>query len=293
MRLGLISDVHGNRIALDAVVADGNAFGVDAWWVLGDLVAIGPEPVETLAAFARTSPGWHSCGATPTGTWCRVRGPAPHAAEVGRDPDVAAAFMAIEASFAWTRDELGTADLAWLGALPARQRTALRDGTRILGVHASPRSDDGAGITPAVSDRDLGALLAPADADVVCGGHTHQPTDRRLGATRAINLGSVSNPITSDLRASYVVVDDDPHGHRVRHRRVRYDHDAVVTRIRRGPAIPRRTTSRASSAATRSVIARFDPAHLPMTTEQKGAGPCRTGPSKSPRSRPRWEPSGW
>jgi predicted phosphodiesterase len=46
--LGLISDVHGNRIALEAVVADGRECGVEAWWVLGDLVAIGPDPVATL-----------------------------------------------------------------------------------------------------------------------------------------------------------------------------------------------------------------------------------------------------
>jgi predicted phosphodiesterase len=42
--IGLISDVHGNGIALDAVVADGMAEGVQAWWVLGDLIAIGPDP---------------------------------------------------------------------------------------------------------------------------------------------------------------------------------------------------------------------------------------------------------
>src|SRR3546814_1909721 len=46
--LGLISDLHGNRVALEAVVSDGVAAGVDRWWVLGDVVAIGPEPVATL-----------------------------------------------------------------------------------------------------------------------------------------------------------------------------------------------------------------------------------------------------
>ena len=49
MRLGLISDIHGNEIALDAVLSDGRDLGVDSWWVLGDLVALGPDPVVTLA----------------------------------------------------------------------------------------------------------------------------------------------------------------------------------------------------------------------------------------------------
>jgi hypothetical protein len=48
MKLGLLSDVHGNRIALEAVLADGRSHGVEAWWALGDLVAIGPDPVPTL-----------------------------------------------------------------------------------------------------------------------------------------------------------------------------------------------------------------------------------------------------
>ena len=120
-----------------------------------------------------------------------------------------------------------------LAALPTSQRLVLDDGTRLLGVHASPGSDDGPGITPEIADDDLAALLQDSEADVVCGGHTHQPTNRRVGATRAVNLGSVSNPMTFDLRATYVVIDSDRHGHRIRHRRVAYDHDAVVARCRR------------------------------------------------------------
>jgi hypothetical protein len=48
MRLGLASDVHGNLVALEAVVADGRSNDVDAWWVLGDLIATGPDPDTTL-----------------------------------------------------------------------------------------------------------------------------------------------------------------------------------------------------------------------------------------------------
>ena len=48
---------------------------------------------------------------------------------------------------------------------------------------------------------------------------------------RAINLGCVSNPLTSDRRATYVVISADRHGHRVEHRRVGYDHEAVIARV--------------------------------------------------------------
>ena len=48
---------------------------------------------------------------------------------------------------------------------------------------------------------------------------------------RAINLGSVSNPVTSDRRATYVLISSDRDGHRVEHRRVGYDHEAVIARV--------------------------------------------------------------
>ena len=52
MKLGVLSDIHGNRIALEAVIADGTDRGVERWWALGDLAAIGPDPVGTLEVLA-------------------------------------------------------------------------------------------------------------------------------------------------------------------------------------------------------------------------------------------------
>ena len=49
MRIALLSDIHGNRLALEAVLADAGSLGVDAYLVLGDHVAVGPEPVAVIA----------------------------------------------------------------------------------------------------------------------------------------------------------------------------------------------------------------------------------------------------
>lgn len=231
--IGLISDVHGNGIALDAVVADGMAEGVEAWWVLGDLVAIGPDPVSTLERLSQLPNVRFVSGNTDRYVVTGER-PPPHADEVDRDPSLRLLFDAVESSFAWTREAVETQGwLAWLADLPQAQRAVLSDGTRVVGVHASPRADDDAGITPSTSETDLRMMFADIEADVLCAGHTHRATDRRIEGRRAINLGSVSNPITSDLRATYVVVNDDRHGHRLAHRRVAYDHDAVLDRLRR------------------------------------------------------------
>ena len=141
-------------------------------------------------------------------------------------------FAAVERSFSWTRGALASGGwLDWLAELPLDVRTELDDGTRLLGVHASPGRDDGAGITPHRPDDELRAALDGANADIVFAGHTHQPTDRTIENVRAVNGGSVSNPVTDDLRASYVIVDADRDDHRLEHRRVAYDVDAFLEQV--------------------------------------------------------------
>jgi len=233
VKLGLVSDVHGNRVALDAVLADGRRQGVERWWVLGDLVAIGPEPVATIERIVELPGVAVVSGNTERYVLTRDR-PPPHRADVARDPELLDLFAAVEGSFAWTRGALAQAGLlGWLVALAPEVRTTLPDGTRVLGVHAAPGRDDGPGITPDRPAPELAAELGGADADLVCAGHTHRPTDRRVGSIRAVNLGSVSNPITDDLRASYVLVHADDRAHRVEHRWVSYDRDQFLRRLRR------------------------------------------------------------
>ena len=234
MKLGVLSDVHGNRIALEAVLADAASLGVDRWWVLGDLVAIGPDPVATLELLADLPDAAVTTGNTERYVLTGDR-PWPHATDVHADPTLLDLMVAVESSFSWTRGALAAHGwLDWLSALPLEVRTTLPDGTRLLGVHASPGLDDGPGITPHRPEAELASALAGADADLVLAGHTHQPTDRVVGGgagVRALNGGSVSNPITDDLRASYVVVHADRHGHRVEHRRVAYDREAFLRRV--------------------------------------------------------------
>ena len=87
------------------------------------------------------------------------------------------------------------------------------------------------GIDTRIGDDRLGGILAGCNADLVIGGHTHDVTDRRIGAVRAVNLGSVSNPTRTDRQATYVVIDAAPTGHVITHRFVDYDHDAFVQRL--------------------------------------------------------------
>jgi predicted phosphodiesterase len=228
-----MSDIHGNRHALEAVVADAAGQGVDRWWVLGDIVAIGPQPLRTLEMVANLPRVEITRGNTERYVLTEDR-PPPHADEVIARPELLDLYGLVQCSFAWTCGAVAAGGwLDWLRDLHLEVRTALADGTRALGVHASPGRDDGEGITPRRSVEALAHDLDGADAQVVFAGHTHEPTDRVVGSVRAVNLGSVSNPITDDLRASYVIVHADRHGHRIEHRRVGYDREAFLRAVDR------------------------------------------------------------
>jgi predicted phosphodiesterase len=228
VHLAVVADIHGNRHALEAVVADARSMGVDRWWALGDLAAIGPQPVEVLELVADLPDVQVIRGNTERYSLTTDR-PPPTAADVLADPDLLELYSVIQRSFSWTGGALAAGGWAtWVGELPIEVRAVLPDGTALLGVHASPGRDDGEGITPHRDEEALQAELAGAGAALVIAGHTHQPTDRVVGAIHAVNAGSVSNPITDDLRASYVLVHADRHGYRIEHRRVAYDREAFL-----------------------------------------------------------------
>jgi predicted phosphodiesterase len=229
-----MSDIHGNSIALDAVLADIEAAdGVDEHWVLGDIVAMGPDPIgvlDRIAAFPTVSV---LRGNTDRYVLTGER-PPPSVADAAADPDLVPVVAEIAGSFAWTEGCIADSPwVQWLTELPLTFRRTLPDGTRVLAVHASPGADDGPGIDPRADDEAQATLLAGCDADLVFGGHTHRPVDRMLGPVRAINLGSVSNPVAPDLRASYVILDAGRDRYRVEHRRVAYDCDAVIAELER------------------------------------------------------------
>ena len=230
----MLSDIHGNSIALDAVLHDIDVSGgADEFWVLGDLVALGHDPVgvyERIVALpALTVIGGNTDRYVVTG-----ERPPPSLEEAIADPALVAVIAEVAASFAWTAGYMMARGLVdWLAQLARQHRMTLPDGTRVLAVHASPDSDDGHGISPRRTDEELRALLDGCDAELVFGGHTHRPVDRQVGGVRAVNLGSVSNPVPPDLRASYVIVDADRDGYEVQHRRVAYDHEAVIDALER------------------------------------------------------------
>jgi predicted phosphodiesterase len=234
MRIAVLADIHGNPIALDAVLADIEAqAGVDGYWLLGDLVALGYDPVGVLERLVRLPAAACVRGNTDRYIVTGDR-PGPWPSEAEADASLVARVVEITGNFAWTQGALlATGWAGWLAALPVEQRVTLPDGTRVLLVHAAPGTDDGWGMRPNLSDAAAADLLAGCAADLVCVGHTHWPLDRRVGSVRVINPGGVSNPSPPDLRASYALLDADARGYAVSFRRVEYDRAAVIAEIDR------------------------------------------------------------
>jgi predicted phosphodiesterase len=234
MRIAILSDTHGNTIALDAVLADvERAGGVDAYWFVGDAVALGFDPVGTIKQL-RALPGLKAVrGNTDRDT---VRDAddidSGFLTRTSQLPEQAPRTLAILRNFAWTRGALMAAGhLEWLASLPIEERVTLPDGTRVLLVHAAPGTDDGSGIREEQSDEDLAGILAGADADLVIVGHTHLPLERTVNGVRAWNLGSVSLPFTDEKRAMWTLLEADDAGYRLERRFAAYEADAVLARL--------------------------------------------------------------
>ncbi len=234
MRIALISDIHGNIVALDAVLEDIQTNGgVDAYWVLGDLVAIGPAPVQVLERLTKL-PNIRFVRGNTDRYVCTGDRPPPSLEQVRAEIALLPQRIELEGDFAWTQGAVTVAGwLEWLEALPLDFEETLPDGRRVLCVHASPNLDDGEGIRPTTPASRVEELVAGCEADLICVGHTHFPFTVQAKGKHIINPGCVSNPIDGDVRASYAMIAADKRQFQVEFRRVEFDCLGVITTLQR------------------------------------------------------------
>jgi predicted phosphodiesterase len=202
-RIAALSDIHGNAIALEAVLADVAREKPDAVMVGGDLVLNGPDPamvVDVLRNLA-TDGALVIAGNTDVAV---------------ADFDYAAAFPwmtdgipdAIVAAAEWAHEALGPERVDWLRRLPSerRWRAGDDDDTLVLVCHASPGSQTAGfdqGLDPSVTIE----RVARTDARVIVCGHTHLPEVRDLGWKVIVNDGSAGYVFDGDPTASWALID--------------------------------------------------------------------------------------
>jgi diadenosine tetraphosphatase ApaH/serine/threonine PP2A family protein phosphatase len=224
MRIAVVSDIHSNLVALDAVLAD--AGPIDAVWHLGDVVGYGPEPDAVVARL-------QEIGALG------VRG--NHDAAALGGPEIDWFNPDARAAATWTAGRIGALTRAWLEALPEVAEVG-----EFMLVHASPREPLREYI---VSEDEAADNLALLRTPYGLHGHTHVPIMFRLagahvrsrrpdvdevlpldGARLLLNPGSVGQPRDGDPRASYAIVDTEAAA--ISWHRVAYDIGAVQSAIR-------------------------------------------------------------
>lgn len=218
MKLGVVSDIHANKVALDAVLAD--MPGVDRLVCAGDVVGYNPWPAECVA--------WARENDVPT-----VRGNHDRNVET---PDRYRANHMAHAGLKLARERLDEEGRAWLAELPRKRELA--DG-RVLVVHDHPEHVDRY-VRPAEFP-ELRPYLDDYDACVL--GHTHVQHEATVDGRLVLNPGSVGQPRDDDPRAAYAILDTDAEPMTADLHRVEYDLGRVQAAVREA-GLPDRTAER-------------------------------------------------
>lgn len=217
----IISDIHANLPALEAVLADIGKGHPAAIYHLGDLVGYAPWPNETVDLLKKAGiPGvagnydstvahdYKHCG-------CK--------ADTERDEELA------HVSYEWTRTAVAAETKAFLGGLPfridIRPRGGHIAGPVIMLFHATPVNNL-VYVTEDRTDAFLTKMAQQAGAkvgDVICFGHTHKPWHRVVDGIHFVNTGSVGRPKDGDPRACYVIIDMNGDAPVIAFARVEYD----------------------------------------------------------------------
>ncbi|HYW31241.1 MAG TPA: metallophosphoesterase family protein [Gemmatimonas sp.] len=231
MRYALISDIHANLEALDAVLADiDQRADADAIYHLGDLVGYSSNPNAVIdrlreRAIAGIAGNYDSTVATDY-KHCGCK------SESVRQEELA------HISYEYTRATVTPANKRYLGGLPfsldLRPQGGHASGPRLVLVHGTPtlntlywtedRSDDFC--------LKMAASVGLKAGDVIAFGHTHKPWHREVDGIHFVNTGSVGRPKDGNAHAGYVRVDFAGNRVIVEHVRVPYDVDATIAGVR-------------------------------------------------------------
>ena len=198
MRVAIVSDVHGNLTAFDAVLADIERRAPDLVLHGGDLALMGARPAEVVDRVREL--GWLGVvGNTDEVLW--------RAEERTRQerlaPNLAVLLRLIFGQYAAaTLELLGEERVTWLQGLPACRRVE-----DLVLVHAAP-GDLWRAPMPDAEDEELSSVYGPLEAGTAVYGHIHRPYTRMLPELTVANSGIVGMPWDGDPRACYLLVED-------------------------------------------------------------------------------------
>jgi predicted phosphodiesterase len=207
MRIVIFSDVHGNVVALEAVLAAiRREAAPDALFVAGDLALIGPRPAEAMALLRSLDGARFVLGNTDEYLLNRSN-------------------VVSEVDFA--REHLSADDIAFIRDLPFSQKLEVAPGHELLVVHANPRDLEGP-IKPNSADALIRPWFEGVSAEIIAFGHYHVPFVRQLDQWTLVDVASVGFPRDGDQRAVYAILTWEHGTWQIEHRRVSFDIEAVA-----------------------------------------------------------------
>ncbi len=216
MKLAFISDIHGNAVALEAVLRDIEKRRIDRIYVLGDLCYRGPEPKRALQLVQALQTEVIKGNADE---WV-VRG-----VKEGEVPQQALEMMNQERE--WTLSHLDAADIQYLNDLPTEIQGEY-EGISFFGFHATPVSLFD--IVPPDAPEEVlkSKFMSGSDAEIYLYAHIHRPYIRYIEGKVVLNIGSVGLPFDGLARASYAIVELERDIITTSIQRVAYDIEKVV-----------------------------------------------------------------
>ncbi len=212
--IALISDVHANLPALEAVLADARSRGAGVVLNAGDMTGYGPFPNEVVSMLRKQ----HVLSVIGNYDLSVLSKQWKRGKPRSREKQVA---------MRWAYHHLSDENRLWLKSLPRSLRLPVR-GLTLLVTHGSPDSiteylDDG---TP---ETRLLEIASAVQARVVVTGHSHRPSAREIGGVWFVNTGSVGRSEDGDTRACYALITVDPFS--LTHIRVPYEIGRTVDAV--------------------------------------------------------------
>ncbi|MFC4767059.1 metallophosphoesterase family protein [Effusibacillus consociatus] len=222
-RIAFLSDIHGNAVALDAVLNDLSGKNVDQIVVLGDIAYRGPEPKRAIELVRSLNAKVIKGNAD---AWT-VRG-----VKQREVPDRMLEMMNQERE--WIVERLDQDDLAYLDGLPEELELSLSESVRVHAFHATPDNLFDVVLPDTPSNVLQERLMARSGISLYVYAHIHLPYIRYTGGKCLVNIGSVGLPFDGMTKASYAIVQADGDRFSVTIERVPYDMDRVVAQYRQG-----------------------------------------------------------
>ena len=215
MKIAVISDIHGNMQALEAVLADIEKEKCEKIFCLGDLAMAGPEPVKTLEKIKKLY---------EEGKIELIQG---NTDEMIGDYETFEEFVktnfpimgnALEDDVKIIPENLKE----FLRNLPPQKELEI-EGVKILLVHGSPRKNN-ENILPDLPLEQIEKMIKGTDADIIFCGHTHVPCGYQTNTKQTVvNDGSVGRPLTPEPKSCYVTADFSNGSFEINHKFIDYD----------------------------------------------------------------------